>query len=55
MLLVAASQYFDGDLWIEAFEADTTMTESGKTTVVNIYRWRRLCVCLGLSHPTRDC
>ncbi|CAN0401671.1 unnamed protein product [Pylaiella littoralis] len=31
-------QYFDGDLWIEAFEADTTMTESGKTTVVNIYR-----------------
>lgn len=32
------TKYFDGDLWIEAFEADTTMTESGKTTVVNIYR-----------------
>lgn len=36
--LLAKNKYFDGDLWIEAFEADTTMTESGKTTVVNIYR-----------------
>ncbi|CAM9742568.1 unnamed protein product, partial [Hapterophycus canaliculatus] len=31
-------QYFDGDLWIEAFEDETTTTESGKATVVNIYR-----------------
>lgn len=38
VISLAAKQYFDGDLWIEAFEADSTMTESGKTTVVNIYR-----------------
>lgn len=47
-------KYFDGDLWIEAFEAPT-MDQSQMMTVINIYRRDTLLVAIasrfvGVSH-----